>query len=406
MGDNVLNIFIRGFQKIHKWSNDCIIAIESKIGRVKIARIEKGNNLGEKVYVFKEKTIERVELQDIYQFSRNGSYEVEYPELDVWKFTNATVCSDSDFVAFDDGKAFWPKYYAHNYSKNIVRDKYLAKESNGLIYYRVPKVVHKVKSAFSLIGVHAHVWSHALSDYYTKLSVLDEVIDYSNDRITVLVPDYTDNQLKQIVYAELNKKDVDILIVKWNEAVKAETLFFIENPGFFTDHEIAVEVGDNIQPKIVADIIKEQLVTPAIHNLVNKTPIKLYLPRRGNYRTLTNNDEIEAFFKSQGFVFLEPHKITLEEKIQLFNSADVVVGPYSSAFSNLIFCNPGTKVLIMSNFYRAFESWLVMHKQHFGMDMLWVTGYDDKNAFNPAHCNYTISLQKVIDAAKYKGIVE
>lgn len=371
-------------------------SFESKVrkGSIKAAEIVKSETIGEKVLCFKEATTERIEMQDIFGFCKNGSFEVECPEIDVWRFQNALCFSDSDFVISGD-KAYWQKYYAYNYAKNIVKDQYLAEEKNGVLYYKIPQIIHEVDCAFSLIGVFAHIWSHSLSEHYIKLSVLGDVVQKAKRKLTILVPDYNDEQLKQIVYKEINKYDIDVLVVKRGEAVHIKELYYMERPAFFTDHEVAVEVGDNVQPKIVADTLKEMLVKPLLAEVEESAPIKLYLPRRGSYRSLQNNDEVEKYFKEQGFYFLEPHKVTLEEKIKIFHSAETVVGPYSSAFSNIIFCKPGTKVLILSNFYRSFESWLVMHKQHFNLKMLWVTGYDDKKAANPAHCCFRISLDKI-----------
>ena len=376
-----------------------------KIGSIKQAQIERGIKLGEIVSVFKPETEEIVELQDIYGFCQEGQFTVKCPEIDVWKFQDALCFTDTDFVVLND-KAFWQKYYAYNYSHSFVLDKAFVKEENGYIFYKTPKKIHEVNCGFSLIGVFAHVWSHSLSEYYIKLSVLDNIVRDSSSRITVMVPNYTDQQLKQIVYHELNKYDIDILVVNKGEAVKCKTLYYMERPAFFTDHEYAVSIGDSMQPKIVADTLKSMLVEPMVKDCPNDAPIKLYLPRRGAYRALTNNDEVEVFFKQQGFVFLEPHKITLEEKIRIFRSAEVIVGPYSSAFSNLIFCKANTKVLLLSNFYRAFESWLVMHKQHFNIDMLCVTGFDDKKAHNPAHCCFWIPLEKIKAAAVAHGILK
>lgn len=402
----LLHFSIRSLQKLDKWFVNKKISRGIKTGWIGSAKIEEGEKLGKKVLVFKEKTREIIELQDIYHFSYNGNYEVECPEIDVWFFKNVICLSDTDFVIFQDNRAFWQKYYAYNYSKNIVRDSAFVKEENGTLYYLKPHVTHNLECAFSLIGVFAHVWSHSLSEHYIKLSILGDIVKQSKERVTVLVPDYTDEQLKQIVYNEINKYDVDVLVVKKGEAVMVKRLYFMERPAFFTDHEFAVSVGDNVQPKIVADTLKKQLVDPLVKNVETSEHIKLYLPRRGSYRSLKNNSEVEDYFKSQGFYFLEPHKVTLEEKIKLFRSADSIVGPYSSAFSNLIFCKPGTKVLILSNYYRAFESWLVMHKQHFKMNMLWVTGYDDKTAENPAHCSFYIPIEKIISASKELGVID
>ena len=102
---------------------------------------------------------------------------------------------------------------------------------------------------------------------------------------------------------------------------------------------------------------------------------------------------------------MEPHKVSFEEKIQIFQSAEVIAGPSGSAFSNLLFCRPNTKVLIFSNYQRVFENYSSMPLQYYGVDIHYVTGYDDKIQ-NPAHCSYYIPMEKVISAAKLYGIIK
>ena len=105
---------------------------------------------------------------------------------------------------------------------------------------------------------------------------------------------------------------------------------------------------------------------------------------------------------AQGYDDLE---IVLVDDCSKDNSAEVIAGPFGSAFSNIIFCKPGTKMLLFCNFSRFYEAWLCLHKKYFNLDMLWVTGFDDKTATNPSHCSFYIPLQKIKDAAKYLGIV-
>ena len=233
-------------------------------------------------------------------------------------------------------------------------------------------------------------------------------MDDAKCRVAILVPNYKDDQLKEVIYKEINKyTNVEIIIVNENEAVRTPIAYYVERPCKFTDHEDYVEIGDSVQPKIVSDIIKQNLVNPYLSSLsgLGTTPkYKLYLSRKnGKYRNLTNNDEVEQYFKDRGYFIFEPHTVSLEEKIRIFNNAEVIVGPFSSAFSNMIFSKFGTKVLMFTNYNRAFESWLCMHEQYFGMDMLLVTG-QDTNTGNLAHCSYYIPLEKIERACKYHGI--
>lgn len=403
-----MNIIIRGLRKIARIEKKASFNLACRYGTILSAKIVPAEEEGKKIFVFKTPSIEKVDIANVYNFASSGSFDVTYPEIALWKFNDAIVIGRTDFVITDNGKVFWKKYYAYNYSKNIASDRLLVKEEDGLIYYRKPRTVLCVDVAFSLLGVHAQIWSHALSEYYPKLSVLPQAIKDSGKEITILVPDYQDKQLKDIIYHELEQyENIKILVVQDEQAVKAKTLYYIERPAAFTDHEVSVAIGDNVQPKIVADILKDKLVNPLLKDIDPKeNPIKLYLPRRGFGRNLTNWQEVEDFFRKEGYYFLEaPHKLSLKEKVRLFNSAEAIAGPYGSAFSNILFCKPNTKILVLSNYNRIFESWLSMHKKYFNLDMLWVTGFDDKTATNPSHCSFYIPLQKIKDAAKYLGIV-
>lgn len=401
-------ILLRVIRKIRKLTQQFSFDIAYKQGRILSAIIEPAEQLGSKVFVFKPETIEEVEMHKVYGFIASGSFKVEYPEIDLWKFEDAMVIGRTDFVFTKNSKVFWKKYFAYNYSKNIASDRLLVKEENGVVYYHKPKRQINVDVAFSMLGVHAHIWSHSLSEYYPKLAVLQQAIDDAGGELTVLVPNYQDQQLKEIVYEELNKhKGIKILVVDDEVAVKVKKLYYMERPTTFTDHEVSVALGDDVQPKIIADVLKEKLVNPLLSKIdQNAKPIKLYLPRRGFGRNLTNWAEVEEYFRKEGFYFLEaPHKLSLKEKVQLFNSAEVIAGPFGSAFSNILFCKPGTKMLLFCNFSRFYEAWLCLHRKYFNLNMLWVTGYDDKKAANPSHSSYFIPLQKIKDAAKSLGII-
>ena len=380
------------------------IYINLKLGKYKSFKIVKASEIGEIVNVFKPITKEKVKLMRVFGFIEDGSFELTYPAINLNLFEDAMVEGKTDYVIVGD-KIFWPKYFRYNFNKNIARDKDLFEFRKNTVIIRTPVAKRSFEVAFSLLGVHAHVWSHSLSEYYTKLVEIKNVLSIEKGELIVLCPRYTDEQLKKIVYDYLSNYDrVKIVPVEDGEVVMVKRLYYMERPAALTDHETYVAIGDNMQPKIVADIIRMELVMPLTRCADDLTyPKKLFLPRRSLYRGLTNNDEVEAYFKSKGFVFIEPHKISLEEKIKYFRNADIIVGPFSSAFSNVVFSKPGTKVLMFSNYQRIFESWLSMHYQHFNIDMLFVTGFDVKKE-NSAHTSFYIPLDKIKEASRFLGI--
>lgn len=373
-------------------------------GKYKTYSIADPGEIGQSVYIFKPETRETIKLMRVYGFIEDGDFTLTYPEIDLWSFDDSSVIGLNDFVIKDD-KVFWNKIRNYNFAKNLPTDKNLISYTHDTVTIKESKLVKHFDVVFSLLGVHATIWSHSLSEYFTKISVISKVLELEKGTIKVLVPVYNDKQLKQIMYNALSKYDrVEIVAVEDGQKVHADRLYYLPRPTTFTDHETYVSIGDDVQPQIVPDIIKRDLVEPSVKDAKDDTyPKKLFLIRRATHRVLTNNEEVESFFKTHGYHLLDPSKVTLEEKVKYFYNAEVIVGPFSSAFSNLIFSKPGTKVLMFSNFQRIFENWLSMHYQHFGIDMWFVTGYDlVKN--DSSHTNFYVSLDKIKAACKKVGI--
>jgi len=83
----------------------------------------------------------------------------------------------------------------------------------------------------------------------------------------------------------------------------------------------------------------------------------LYISRRlgsitrPNYRTLTNEAEIESYVESRGFQVIYPEAYSFGEQVAMFRSARAIVGPSGSGMLNAVFSEPGTKILDMESFH-------------------------------------------------------
>lgn len=397
---------------LNKYITSGLYKCKRASGCVIEAKIQKPENEGVKIAVFKPETKETFVMPHVLGFI-NGSFEIDYQEISLWRFEKSMISYKSDVVLTKSGNAIWPKYFKYNYNHNITNDKNTVHDSdglcehNGVLSIKKPRKIKKIDIVFSMIGVYDNIWAHALVEYIPKLSVLENAIKDCNDKVTVVIPDYTDKQLKEIVFNILKKYDVNIYQIEPNETIEADILYYIERPTTFTDCETNVSVGDSTVPKATADYVKKEIVVPLQHD-VNLNPLykRIFLARRGGLgKGLINGSEVEQFFENLGFVFVEPHKISLKEKVELFMSAEYIVGPGGSAFTNLIFCRPGTKVIKFSNFQRQFENYTCLSVQHFGIDVIYLTGRDDKSAVNISHCSYYLPLEKVKQACEYHGLI-
>jgi hypothetical protein len=75
---------------------------------------------------------------------------------------------------------------------------------------------------------------------------------------------------------------------------------------------------------------------------------RLFISRTGIKGRIIRNEELTAARLSEeySFVKIAPEKLSILEQIAIFNSAQVIVGAGGAALTNLIFCKPGTRVIV------------------------------------------------------------
>jgi capsular polysaccharide biosynthesis protein len=98
------------------------------------------------------------------------------------------------------------------------------------------------------------------------------------------------------------------------------------------------------QPKWTCDFIYNSFVKPGSKKQRNK---RIYISRKDASvnRRIFNEDELIEMLKGFGFEILLLTNLTIFEQVEMFNAASIVIGAHGAGFSNLVFCEPGTKVL-------------------------------------------------------------
>lgn len=221
------------------------------------------------------------------------------------------------------------------------------------------------------------------------------------DNITVIIPSNIDIHAREITENYLRPFDVNILYAEPETVYCFERLYYIPTAVRYPNHAFYIMPEDCIFPAVTKRAMKECIVEPykSVGEDTKNFSRKIYLARRGTYRAMTNWQEAEEFFAGEGFEVIEPHKMSLREKIEYFRSAEFIAGPSSSAFINIVWCRPETKVLIFSNYMRTLEPTGAELAELSGAKITLLTGEDkDKSG---VHSPYYIDINKVKEAYSY-----
>jgi capsular polysaccharide biosynthesis protein len=72
---------------------------------------------------------------------------------------------------------------------------------------------------------------------------------------------------------------------------------------------------------------------------------RIYISRRGaTLRCFLDEPELESRLATHGFSIVQPELYDVDQQIQMFRHAKVVVGPTGAAFANVLYCRPETLV--------------------------------------------------------------
>ena len=75
-------------------------------------------------------------------------------------------------------------------------------------------------------------------------------------------------------------------------------------------------------------------------------PERIYISRaKSRYRRVINEEEVMDYLTKLGFQSFVTESLSVVEQIALFNRAKIIVAPHGSGLTNIIFCQPGTKII-------------------------------------------------------------
>jgi glycosyltransferase involved in cell wall biosynthesis len=72
---------------------------------------------------------------------------------------------------------------------------------------------------------------------------------------------------------------------------------------------------------------------------------RLLIARKGPTRKIHNLEQVQAFLSRYDFETVYLEGMSMVDQILLFQSAEFIIGPHGAGLANLLFCEPGTKVI-------------------------------------------------------------
>ncbi|MEG2494708.1 MAG: glycosyltransferase 61 family protein [Mucinivorans sp.] len=224
---------------------------------------------------------------------------------------------------------------------------------NGFIGYKHPYTVaryHKAKVDTYDTGALVS-GNYSFNYYHFIIELLPRIIDIDKyvpkdiplliDSDMVKYPQF----IELLTYFNINKRP----IIKLNKGEKyiIKKLYYPSIRCFIPpnfNNISNIEVEDNLFDPIAIDGLRNILL-PIADN--EKSPKRIFLYRNSNIRNF-NQDKLFVQLQELGFEKVMTDKLSVAQQVNLFSSAQIIVGGTGAAFTNILFCQTGCKVYIIN----------------------------------------------------------
>ena len=127
---------------------------------------------------------------------------------------------------------------------------------------------------------------------------------------------------------------------------------------------------------------------------------KIYAGRSAGVRHLTNQQELEAALASRGFEIVRTDGLDVATQIAIFRDAEIIVAPTGAQLTNVVWAEPGTKVIVLASDHPSHQLYLWQLLGRVSQaEVTCVAGpraYVRTDKYS-VHDDYSINVQDVLD---------
>jgi capsular polysaccharide biosynthesis protein len=313
-----------------------------------------------------------------------GRYLYENPETFVMTISNGKVYGNMGTIVTHDNKLLLDV----SLQFGVGRDVGKIRSHLAFNYLKVSQWQPVSETAAVLATSGAEGYYHWLTDALPRLEILRKVLP-ANIEITK----YIVNNGIPIV-----SESLELL------GIPRDKLIFIDRTKHFQVKNLVVPSlpgSTGTPPPWIYTFLRESF----LKYKANIPPLsRLYVSRsKARYRKVTNEEDVLRCLTAVGFtpVWLEEHDFATQ--IALFANAEFIVAPHGAGLTNLIWCQPGSKVLeIFSPNYVNICYWAMANQ--IGVEYHYLIGTSEKqNKYhdpNLVEDNIEIKIEELIESLK------
>lgn len=277
----------------------------------------------------------------------------------VFQFKQASCFAYSDLIVLHKGSLYCEikENPLIKHSSDCSDGFVLLKDWKYYCVVNIPSIVEYLPKGIFVSGLFSWNYYHFTFQIVTKLrciSMIPADVPLLVDKNAVEIPSFA--ELLKIC----NTQSRPILVMDKKVRYKVDELYYVSMQTFLEpNHKKGTKTMDVccFYKPLTLSFLREMMI-PVAKNIDFIGPKRIFLGRKySSGRRPFNEEECIECAKEFGFEVVYPEMLTLQQQVKLFNDAEAIVGGSGAAFTNLVYCNHGVKVLVLCKYYPSTGLW-------------------------------------------------
>ncbi len=260
----------------------------------------------------------------------------ENKKYNIYKVKNGRIFTDNhENVAVIKNNILIPKLSFQQVNGKLENAKY-----NSVIRNGTPSLLKKYPGTVLNLaqGGSGNNYFHFFFDIIPKIYLIKKKIRSKINFYYVSAPKKW--QIK--IFKILGITERKLINSSKNKHIFADQIICLDHPWY---HKGFIQDQVKKLPKWVILINRKIFLKKA---LKFKCAKKIFLDRSSsefNHCQIFNQKRVNKWVKKNELSIYKPEKLSFKKQIYLFKNASVILGAHGAAFTNIIFCRPGTKII-------------------------------------------------------------
>ena len=283
----------------------------------------------------------------------------EFPPIYIARLDDAQVYGKTNLVFMRDAVICHDLYdFMRDYTSEELHGHHIIDpKKKRMRLLRHDATPEYIPTAATFLDACASNYAHWLTEVLPRITIFCSVERYADVPI-IVDDDLHPNIMESLALVAGNERE--IIALPTGRAIDVGILYITTVTGYVPFERRNTKLSGHshgLFSALAFDQLHKRLLPFCDKPALKEWPQKIYLRRNSIGRNVTNDIEVEQLLVDNGYMIIEPEKLTFQQQIALFSSVKEVVGPSGAALANLIFSHSNTRLHILIGRYKYTSFW-------------------------------------------------